>query len=1026
MATHLAMRSSYSLLQSTLSVEALASLTKARGFTQLALSDVGVLFGAKAFQKATKKYGLKPIYGLEVELEDDRLTLLAKNIEGYQQLIAQSSLINDQKSISLNDVVKLSTHCVVIQHSEQGILEAPLLQEDMKAIQEILFERQQLFRDYVCGISMQQSPLFANKNAKLVALCQQLSIPAVAFPKVYYADAKDEEAYRMLRAIDKNLKYDNMTLINQPFRHLLTGQEMEELYGESLCAESDRIADRCHVDLSEIKTELPIYENNQRVSSDVYFRELTQAGLVKRFNNKPIPLEYRERLKYEVETVIHMNYVDYFLIVYDFILYATKQQIYVGPGRGSAAGSLVAYCLGITHVDPIEYDLYFERFLNPERSSMPDIDTDFPDNRRDEVIDYVIDKYGKDHIAHIITFGTLAQKQVIRDVGKAYNAPVETINKLLKSLSSQLNATLSDSLKESKSLNYLLKEDKLAKKIFDMACRIEGLPRNKSTHAAGIVMSRKPLNEVIPTIHLDQSEHLTTQYSMNYLEEIGLVKMDFLGLRNLTIIDDVVRDIKEVEPTFKILQIPLDDPLTYQLIQRAHTVGIFQLESQGMKALLKKVSPTRFMDICDTIALFRPGPMRFRDQYVQNKETPANIELLHEDLREIVASSHGVLIYQEQIMQLARKFAGFSLGKADLLRRAMSKKNPQEMAALKADFIQGCLDNHYTEKLAEQLFEMVDRFAAYGFNKSHSVAYALIAYQMAYLKAHYPMNFYKSLLSSVIGSQSKLKEYLDECQVRGIQLLSPSVNHSQLNFTIEKRGLRMPLSIIASIGKTTARKLVLLQEHKGPFESFIDFVAHANTIGINIAQFKSLIYAGACDEFGYSRSILIASLEDVLAYANLIKIEIKNEQETLNLVDSTLNFGLVNEPLMKVVAENKILLSQKEKEVLGFYFHYHPILEVKRKHQLDNTVTLRKAYDSIYRSQTVAMVLGIREIRSKKGDLMAFIELEDEHDKIEAIIFNNDWEVIKFQLKVYQVYLIDGQGQKNRNYIIKRVEHLTS
>lgn len=1024
MATHLSIRSSYSLLKSTLSIEEIVSLTKERGFKQAALCDYGVLFGAKAFEKECQKQGIKPIYGLEIVLDDDRFTFLAKNISGYLELIQLSNLINYKEELSIEILIKNSHNCVVIQHSEQGALEVFLLQDDMTSCRSFLYERKQQFRDYVCGISMMQSPLFSQKNQKLIEICQSLDIVCVPLPKVYYANSEDEDAYRMLRAIDKGLKYNNTTLINQPFRHLLSATEMENLYGKKLCNASDEVAMRCNVDLSQLKTSLPIYDNNQNVSSATFLRQLTQAGLTKRFMGQKIPLKYQERLKYEVETIIEMNYEDYFLIVYDFVLYATKQKIYVGPGRGSAAGSLVAYCLGITHVDPIQYNLYFERFLNPERSSMPDIDIDFPDNRRDEVIEYVIDKYGSHHIAHIITFGTLAQKQVIRDVSKAFGVSVETTNQILKSLSPRLNATLSDSLSESKALNYLIKENKDAKQVIEMALRIEGNPRNKSLHAAGIVMSSKPLEEVIPTTLLDSSNHLTTQYSMNYLEAMGLVKMDFLGLRNLTIIDDIVNEIRDTQPQFNILSILLDDKKTYELIRNGHSVGIFQLESSGMKALLKQVAPTEFMDLSDTIALYRPGPMRFRDQYVINKRNPQQIKLLHQDMQEIVSSTHGILIYQEQIMQLAQKFAGFSLGKADLLRRAMSKKSATEMEGLKKDFISGCLNNNYSLRLATQLFDMVDTFAQYGFNKSHSVAYAMIAYQMAYLKAHYPLYFYKALLSSVISSQNKLKEYLDECHNRNIKLLAPHVNHSLSTFTIENDAIRLPLSIISSIGHHSSNKLVLLNKHKGPFKSFIDFVAHANTVGINQSQIKNLIYAGACDNFGFNRSTLIASLDDVLAYANLIKIDIKNDQEQLEFVDSTLNFGLVNEPIMTIRSENKILLSQKEKEVLGFYFQYHPILEIKKHHHLNNVIPLRKAYNSLNYSQTIAMIISIKEIRSKKGDLMAFVELEDEHDQVEAIIFNRDWMKIKEHLKPYQVYLIKGQGQKNRNYIIKEVDHL--
>lgn len=502
--------------------------------------------------------------------------------------------------------------------------------------------------------------------------------------------------------------------------------------------------------------------------------------------------------------------------------------------------------------------------------------------------------------------------------------------------------------------------------------------------------------------------------------------MDLLGLRNLTIIDEVVTEIKKSEPQFNILKIDLSDSKTYKLIQNVQVVGIFQLESSGMRALIKEVQPSKFMDLADTIALYRPGPMRFRQQYVTNKRNPQSIKYLHPDLKKITESTHGILIYQEQIMQVASKFAGFTLGKADRLRRAMSKKDSQEMSSLKDDFIEGCISNGYTRKLAEMLFELIDRFAAYGFNKSHSVAYGMIAYQMAFLKANYPLYFYKALLSSVIGSTTKLKEYLTECSNRQIKLLGPSVNHSGLSFELEGDAIRLPLSIISSIGSHSARKIIDLREKKGPFKTFIDFIALVNTIGINQSQLKNLIYAGACDEFGFNRSTFIASLDDVLAYADLIKIETVSNQNSLDLGETEvkLNYGLVNEPLMTIRTENKLYLSQKEKDVLGFYFKYHPILEVKRNYHA-KTYTLHQANQRVrIQSQVIAMLLSVKEIRSKKGDLMAFVTLEDELDKVEGIVFHREYDKIKDKLIPNHVYLIEGEGQKDRAFILKNVTQL--
>ena len=593
-----------------------------------------------------------------------------------------------------------------------------------------------------------------------------------------------------------------------PKRYFRSKEEMVELYDEDDLAASDKIAQMCHVEMKFPKAILPKFKNRYGMSSEEFLRRLCHKGLEKRMQYQKIPSVYEQRLRYELDVIISMGYADYFLIVWDFIRFAKTQDIYIGPGRGSAAGSLVAYCLGITHADPIRYHLLFERFLNPERVSMPDIDTDFPDDRRDEVIAYVHDLYGEHHVSHIITFNTLAAKQVLRDVGKAMQVAPRQIDLLCKLVPNRPKVTLQDAYQERVKFKQMINSGEQMRKLFAIALQLEGLPRHSSLHAAGIILSNEDISNVCPLIDVDEGM-CATQFTMEYLEELGLIKMDFLGLRNLTIIDEIVHQINAKEKRLDIMHIPLDDAKTYQLIRSVDTVGVFQLESEGMKNLIRKMKPTCFEDIVATVALFRPGPMENIPRYLECRTHPEKVDYLHPDLKSILENTYGVMIYQEQVMQIAQTMAGFSLGKADNLRKAISKKKGKELQSLREDFVEGAKQKGYEESLAIRVYELIMKFANYGFNRSHSVAYGMIAYQMAYLKANAPLYFFTALLNSVIGSETKTSEYVFEARKRHIEILLPSVNQSSNQYEIEGNALRFPLVGIKGIGNAVSNEMCI-------------------------------------------------------------------------------------------------------------------------------------------------------------------------------------------------------------------------
>ncbi len=1014
MTTHLAIRSCYSLLEGTLKIPDIVNLSLNNGFKNVALCDHNVMFGAVSFFKACQKNNIKPIIGLEVDIKHDEqrssVFLLAKNNEGYRNLLRCSSFLNSETdSLTIEELFAFSHDCIMIIPSEKSLIEADVIKEDQNKLINTLTFFKEHHQDLYVGLASSINSLWRNKNVFLKKLCQNLQINTTAFSFVYYKEVSDYQTLRTLKAIKRNTNLNDDSLLNEHNYHFLTQEELLQVYSNDDLLQSDLIAEQCNVDIYQIKSALPVFKNQLEADSKEYLYQLCNAGLKKRFLGKKVTPEYLNRLKYELKVIFDMNYEDYFLIVWDFIKYARSKGIYVGPGRGSAAGSVVSWSLGITHVDPIHYGLLFERFLNPDRISLPDIDVDFPDDRRDEVIDYVAKLYGKQHIAHISTFGTFGAKQAIRDIGRVNELNPRELDLLAKSIPNGINISLDMAFQNSKRFQQIIESDERYSRVFYFAKKIEGLPRHVSTHAAGIVMSSLALTDIVALIKVEQ-DMLSTQVTMEYLEELGLIKMDFLGLRNLTIIDKTLSYIK---PKIDIFRIPLDDQKTYEMISRGNTVGIFQLESEGMKNLIVKMKPHQFTDISTCIALYRPGPMENIPLYLKNRLQNHHIEYLHPDLIPIISETYGVIIYQEQIMQIAQVMAGFALSKADILRKAMSKKNAAELIKLKEEFIQGCIEKGHQKSIGEQLYELILKFANYGFNKSHSVAYGMISYQMAYLKANYPQYFMLSLLDSVIGGEAKTSEYLNECKKCGVSLAFLSINHSYGNFVYENDKIRLPLVCIKGIGSNAVNQ-ILIERENGMFNDYFEFVARINMRKLSRTNIESLIKAGALDEFGLSRNSMLRSLDDAFNYANLVKIDNPDQ----NYID----LGLVYKPKITIKEDTMIERLQYEKEVLGFYLSEHPLIALKKQINFQGS-TIDELNISLNRVKLLVNIIKIKHYQAKTGE-MAFVSADDESGSIDLVVLPNQYKKYRSLLEKGKVVLIEGRMDKPQSLVVDAISEI--
>jgi DNA polymerase-3 subunit alpha len=1010
---HLQVKTAYSLLTSSCKIEDLVQRAAQFGFSSLAITDDNNMYGAIPFYKACTTRGIKPIIGLTVSIYKDEtqqeyypLILLAQNNKGYQNLLKISSTAQtmNRQAILKKWLEAYKEGIIAITPGRTGEIERLILANELDKAKEIALEYKRTFKTNFY-FSVQQHRLeVENKINKVFSEWnQELGIPSVATNDVHYINKEDSFVHDCLLSIKNGTKISDdrrERLPNEEYYFKSRDEILQQFSGfEQAVQNTGRIAEQCQVSIEFGQRYLPKFPVEGTLNAHQYLEQLCQEGLEAKKLNKT---QYQERLKYELEIIKEMDFSDYFLIVWDFMKYAHDHHILTGPGRGSAAGSLVSYVLGVTNVDPVRYNLLFERFLNPERISMPDIDIDFPDDRRDEMIQYVAQKYGAVHVAQIITFGTLTTKAVLRDVGRVLGISPKESDAIARKVPSRLGITLAEAYKESDSLKKHVDESSLIKKVYEVALKLEGLPRHTSTHAAGVIISDNPLTDIIPIQDGHQGVYLT-QYSMDILEEIGLLKMDFLGLRNLTILKRILEMIRwEKRVSLQLEDIPLDDLKTFELLSKGDTTGVFQLESSGMRSVLQRLKPTHFEDIVAVNALYRPGPMENIPTYIENKRNPSKVTYPHPHLEEILKATNGVIVYQEQIMQIASKMAGFSLGEADLLRRAVSKKKKDVLDAERKHFVDGCKGKGYSDETAHEVYDLIVRFANYGFNRSHAVAYSLVAYHLAYLKANFPLFFMAALLTSVIGNEDKISQYIRETKAKGFDVLPPSINKSHYGFQVQNGVIRFSLAAIKNVGIQTLKKIIAVRK-EGPFQDLFEFCVRTNT---NRKTLESLIYSGCFDDFGQERSTLLASVDLALDYAELIKPE----------SESQMDFSFDEELLLKpqyvemepFKAEDKLRF---EKESIGFYLSSHPALAYEKYWRKFSPNTIHDAKTSHVSKKVtiVSLITGERTIRTKKGEQMSFLVVSDESGEVDATVFPNKYREFQDILKSGNVVLLEGK-----------------
>lgn len=934
--TPLYVKTHNSLLSSTITISALIEYALKHHLTSLSICDNN-MYGVMDFYHLCKKNSIKPIIGLEVLIDGFSIILYCMNNIGYSNLIYLcTKQSEDMVDIDLLNQYNQGLICVVP-------FKSMVMYEKLESIY------QDIFKGY-CSLEERESL----KGNNLVFANESLTITS-----------EEQEYLPYLFAIREGTTVDKIEIPNK-FSYIYSLEEIKKINTEDL-KNNEYITNCCKIEFSTSTDLLPEYPCPEGMNSSQYLKKLCVDGL-KRIFGASVNRAYVERLKYELEVIEKMGFSNYFLVVWDYVNYCKNHDILVGPGRGSAAGSLVSYVLNITTIDPIKHNLLFERFLNPERVTMPDIDIDFEYTRREDVVNYCIEKYGIKKVAPIITFGTLGAKQAIRDTGRSMNIPLTMIDKLCSYISSSMN--LSENYKNNDKLrDYLQINDEL-KKVYKVACRIEGLKRHTSIHAAGIVMSKYDLDTIIP-LDKGHNNFYTTGYSMEYLEEIGLLKMDFLALRNLTLIKEIID-----EAGISFDNIPDNDPKALHIFTTANTSGIFQFESSGMLNFLRKFKPTTMEDIIAALALFRPGPMNNIDSYIRRKHGREKIDYIDSSLENILKPTYGIIVYQEQIMQIASVLAGYSLGEADVLRRAMSKKKENILLEEKEKFVRRSVDKGYSLETATKVYNLILKFASYGFNRAHSVAYSMISYRMAYLKAHYPFLFMKSLLTSNIGSELKTKEYIYECKASGITVLKPNINYSSSNYTIYEGNILFPLTCIKNVG-INAANMIIEERKNGLFKDIFDFTKRCYGKSVNKKTLENLILAGCFESFGVSKKSLMNNLEVIINYSELG--EFLEDDESLKPV------------IVPIEEYSKVEIMQLELDIFGFYLSNHPVTEYKKDYP--NSISLKDVSSYFDKEiEVIAYIDRIREVNTKNNDKMCFITVSDEIGTLDVVLFPKIYE----------------------------------
>jgi len=1044
--THLHVHTEFSLLDGAIGLKKLIQQAKSQGLTSLAITDHGNIFGAVKFAQLCKKNGIKPIIGMEAYFTEDakikdpqnkyyHLILLVQNETGYKNLCKLISYSYQEgfyfKPRIDYEMLKKHADGLIVTSACLGghipkLINSGQVEKAKEQIQWFLdvFGRDRFFLEVQPEEQQEQKIL----NQQIFKLCKEMNVQPVAATDCHYLNLDDHEAHEIMLAIQTGKQFDdpNRFTFGECRAYMRNQAEMLEIFSEHPEAvyNTGKIAAMCNFEFETNKLFFPKFNIPDGTTDIEYFKNLCQIGLKKLLDHKrfnPAELEkYQERLDIEMHLIIKMGFVEYFLIVSDFIRWARSQEIPVGPGRGSAAGALVAWALEITNIDPLKYNLLFERFLNPERISMPDIDIDFCIEGRETVINYIRDTYGHDKVCQIITFGTMAAKGAIRDVARVLGFSFEDSNMITSLIPEQLKITLQESLDQEPDLGKLIESNPKIKHLFDIAFKLEGITRHASKHAAGVVITPEPVDEMLPIYVPPKTNELVSQYAMTELESIGFLKIDLLGLKNLTLIKKVIELIKQnYSIDIAIDYIPLDDAKTFELIQAGKTSGVFQLESSGIKDVLRKLKPEKFEDIIAVNALYRPGPLGsgMVDDFILRKQGKQKIEYVFPELEPILEETYGVIVYQEQVMKIASAIAGFSLGESDILRKAMGKKNVEVMAEQKKIFVDRARERNFDARKSEQLFDLMAYFAGYGFNKSHSAAYALIAFQTAYLKANYPAEAAAALISLEAQNAEKLAFYLKETRDMGLTILPPDINTSHIDFTVINGAILFGLQGIKNIGLKALENIIEERTNKGPFRDLLDFCIRIDLRTSNKRVLENLICAGAFDKFPGTRAQQFAELQQIMARATDHKQRLKTGQMQL--------FGQQKDPLayeMYVFAEmvnweSKEKLA-REKEVLGFYISSHPLENYKKFTESLGIESFQKMIDRLdflKSGDDEPLVIGCgllqtkKEITTKKGDKMAFVQFEDQEQNAEIIIFPRLYKDISHWLQgEHTIFIVKG------------------
>ena len=1049
---HLHVHTEYSLLDGACRMERLLDAAKEMGQTAVAITDHGCMYGVVEFYKAAKKRGIQPILGCEVYVarrtrfdkvheldgENRHLVLLCENETGYHNLLAlvSKAWVEGFYSKPRVDLDLLREHhegLIALSACLAGEIPRALTRGDYEGAREAALRYEGIFGRGNFYLELQDHGMAEQKriNPQLIRLSRETGIPLVATNDCHYIAPEDSRMHRVLLCIQtgRTIEDENAMEFGSEEFYFKSEEEMRALFPDVPEAADNtvKIAQRCQVELEFGKTKLPAFFTPDGSDNLEFFHRLCQEGLARRYGENP-PQEYRDRLEYEIRVISQMGYVNYYLIVWDFIRYARSVGIPVGPGRGSGAGSLAAYCVGITNVDPMRYDLLFERFLNPERVSMPDFDIDFSDERRDEIIGYVVDKYGADHVAQIVTFGTMAARGALRDVGRALNIPYNKVDQVAKLVPLSLGMTLDTAMKQSKELREKVEADPQVKELWDMARKVEGMPRHASTHAAGVVITDKPVMDYVPLSKNDDA--VVTQYTMTAIEELGLLKMDFLGLRNLSVIDHAEKLVRRREAGFSIEAAPEDDRAVFRMLSEGHSEGVFQLESPGMKRLLVQAQPACVEDLIAIISLYRPGPMQFIPQYLESRKNPESVHYRHPLLRPILEPTGGCIIYQEQVMQIFRDLAGYSLGRADIVRRAMAKKKHDVLEREREVFlhgqqredgtweVDGCLRRGVDQQTALELFKEIESFASYAFNKPHAAGYAVVAYQTAYLKCHYPCEYMAALLSSVLGQTGKVAEYIEECGRLGISVLPPHVNYSDMGFTVVGKSIRFGLLAVKNLGRNVIARMVEERRGGGEFTSFYNFCKRMAGRDLNRRAIESLVKCGALDGLGNNRREMLLAVERVLDSLEADKR--RNVEGQMGFFDAPGSAQGGEPPLEKTEDFSAADKLNMEKEVTGMYLSGHPMAAYAGLYQEGGYARMDEILQSAGERETgryqdgqwvtlLGMVVGVRKKATKNNAQMAFVSLEDMYGAITALVFPKVLE--QYGSLLYEGAVVEVQGK---------------